>query len=151
MYYAKGTADYVGIWDFDEFFQPRGQNKNLLDVIESAEPAKDSIPFAHEPNKTSMDVYLEGWKPARGMADKDGHPFCYLVLDSEVTLVPKRIEPDTEPVRALPLHPYTPLTRFMRISPSPSAPFPYFLSLHSFFSVDSPKATLDGSDIRTRP
>ena len=22
-YYAKGSADYVGIWDFDEFFLPR--------------------------------------------------------------------------------------------------------------------------------
>ena len=33
MYYSKGVADYVGVWDFDEFFQPRGANKNLLDVV----------------------------------------------------------------------------------------------------------------------
>jgi hypothetical protein len=99
-YYAKGTADYVGVWDFDEFFQPRGQNKDLLDVINSVEPAKDALPFAHEPRKTSLDVYRAGWKPARGMADKDGHPFCYLVLNSEVTMVPKSVPFNTEPVCA---------------------------------------------------
>jgi hypothetical protein len=99
-YYAKGSADYVGVWDFDEFFQPRGLNKNLLDVIDSVEPAKDAVPFAHDPRKTSLDVYRTGWKPARGMADKDGHPFCYLVLNSEVTMVPKSIPFETEPVSA---------------------------------------------------
>ena len=34
-YYSKGVADYVGIWDFDEFFIPKGENKNLLDVIKN--------------------------------------------------------------------------------------------------------------------
>lgn len=99
LYYSKGSADYVGVWDFDEFFQPRGQNKNLLDVIDAVEPAKDAVPFQHEPNKTSLEVYA-GWKPARGMADKDGHPFCYLVLNSEVTLVSQRVAPNTPPVCA---------------------------------------------------
>ena len=34
-YYSKGVADYVGIWDFNEFFIPRGDHKNLLDVIKA--------------------------------------------------------------------------------------------------------------------
>lgn len=69
-------TDYLGIWDTDEFFIPKGKNKSLLDVVNSA-----SFP----PNETVDRVIRKGldkmeWNGGRGWADKDGHPFCYLKL-----------------------------------------------------------------------
>jgi hypothetical protein len=32
-YFSKGLSNYVGIWDFNEFFIPKGENKNILDVL----------------------------------------------------------------------------------------------------------------------
>ena len=85
-------ADYVGIWDYDEFFQPRGANKNILDVINAMEASTGPVRNTYPPNSNALDVHKAGWKPSRGMADDDGHPFCYLVLDSEVTLIDKTCE-----------------------------------------------------------
>ena len=82
-------ADYVGIWDYDEFFQPRGANKNILDVIRAMEAPTGPVRNTYSSNLKALDVHKLGWKPQRGMADNDGHPFCYLILDSEVTYVDK--------------------------------------------------------------
>lgn len=87
-YYSKGMADYVGVWDYDEFFQPRGENKNILDVINAMEsplgPVRKTVPSEFN----AVDVFKSSKKRARrGMADSDGHPFCYLILESEVTKV----------------------------------------------------------------
>ena len=94
-YYSKGMADYVGVWDFDEFFQPRGENKNILDVINAMEsplgPVRKTVPS----ELNAVDVFKSGQRARRGMADSDGHPFCYLILESEVTMVDKAcIRPD---------------------------------------------------------
>jgi len=62
-YFSKGTADYVGVWDLEEFFIPKGENKDLLDVIRKA-----TVP-------DYKDV---------GLPDGHKHPFCFLGLDSEV-------------------------------------------------------------------
>lgn len=88
-------ADYVGIWDYDEFFQPRGQNKNVLDVIKAMEsplgPIRNTVPSA----LNAVDAFKSGQRARRGMADSDGHPFCYLILESEVTMVDKEcMRPD---------------------------------------------------------
>lgn len=80
-YYAKGMADYVGIWDYDEFFQPRGENKNILDVIRAMESPLGPI------RNTAPSELKSGQRARRGMADSDGHPYCYLILESEVTKV----------------------------------------------------------------
>lgn len=86
-YYSKGAADYVGVWDVDEFFQPRGKYKNILDILDDMEPPKGIVLNTYPNNTSPLDVYKSGYKPQRGMADGDGHPFCYLLLNSEVTLV----------------------------------------------------------------
>ena len=92
-YYSKGTADYVGVWDFDEFFQPRGANKNLLDVIAAMEP-EDGPVRSHYPPDANLALYsIEAFKPRRGMADKDHHPFCYLIIQSEITYLAKALNP----------------------------------------------------------
>ena len=85
-YYSKGAADYVGVWDFDEFFQPMGKNKNLLDVLRAMGDPKGIIQNFH-PKDADPDQIQLTWKGGRGVADGDGHPFCYLLLDSAVTQV----------------------------------------------------------------
>ena len=88
-YYSKGMADYVGIWDYDEFFQPRGANKDILDVITAMEAPTGPVRNTYSQESSALNVHKLGWEPRRGMADNDGHPFCYLILDSEVTFLDK--------------------------------------------------------------
>ena len=88
-YFSKGMADYVGVWDFDEFFQPRGTNKNLLDVIAAMEPLDGPIKSSFSPNDNLALFSMEPFKPRRGLADGDYHPFCYLILKSEITYLAK--------------------------------------------------------------
>ena len=85
LYYSKGTADYVGVWDYDEFFQPRGSNKNLIDVVKAMESPSGPIAYFHPNDADPLAMYHAGWKPQRGMADGEAHPFCYIMLNSEVT------------------------------------------------------------------
>ena len=85
LYYSKGAADYVGVWDYDEFFQPRGSNKNINDVIKAMESPSGPIAYFHPNDADSVAMYHAGWKPQRGMADDSAHPFCYIMLNSEVT------------------------------------------------------------------
>ena len=83
-YYAKGSAHYVGIWDFDEFFLPRGNNKNLPDVLQAMGDPKGITENFHPKNMSILDIQ-SFWKKGRGLADGRGHPYCYLLLSSEVT------------------------------------------------------------------
>ena len=98
LYYSKGTADYVGVWDYDEFFQPRGSNKNLNDVVKAMESPSGPIAYFHPSDADPLAMYHAGWKPQRGMADGSAHPFCYLQLHSEVTLLRPEAAPNPEVV-----------------------------------------------------
>jgi hypothetical protein len=98
LYYSKGTADYVGVWDYDEFFQPRGTNKNLIDVVKAMESPFGPIPYFHPTDADPLAMYRAGWKPQRGMADGEAHPFCYIMLKSEVTFMRPDSPPDTRTV-----------------------------------------------------
>jgi hypothetical protein len=69
MYLSKGLADYVGVWDVDEFFIPKGKHKTILDVIKST--------YENEPK-------LEKLKANQGYADNGLHPYCYIMLNTEV-------------------------------------------------------------------
>ena len=97
-YYSKGTADYVGVWDFDEFFQPMGTNKNILDVLDAMEPEDGPIKYFYSPDAVAATILPKEFIPRRGMADKDGHPFCYLILKSEVTLFERERGEDIQQV-----------------------------------------------------
>ena len=99
-YFSKGMADYVGVWDFDEFFQPRGTNRNLLDVIAAMEPVHGPINSSFfSPNASLASYTMEPFKPSRGLADGDHHPFCYLILKSEITYLAKPLTPYPSQVR----------------------------------------------------
>ena len=99
-YYSKGAADYVGVWDADEFFQPRGKYNNILDILNDMEAPTGPIRNTNLKDANPLTVYKKGYKPQRGMADEDGHPFCYLLLNSEVTLV-DTVLPDADLVRTV--------------------------------------------------
>jgi hypothetical protein len=62
----------VGIWDFDEFLIPRGENKNLLDLIESASGVRGS--------SSGVQSRDGGRRGGPGWADRKDHPYCYLML-----------------------------------------------------------------------
>ena len=79
-YLSKGVADYVAVWDFKEFFIPRGTHQNLRDLLTALES-----PTRPTPKSSSAVAVLEGAAGTRGMADIDHHPFCSLLLHTEVT------------------------------------------------------------------
>ena len=103
-YYSKGTADYVAVWDFDEFFQPRGDNKNILDVLKSVDFPVSKENYLKSDKRVSLSlnetktIMEEGWTPRLGMADGHPHPLCYLILNSEVTYISKRNEYSEDPL-----------------------------------------------------
>jgi hypothetical protein len=80
LFMAKGQADYVAIWDFDEFFIPKLPHNSIMDVVRFAE---GSTPVPPPPPGEDIERALAGWQKGPGVADGDGHPFCYLVINSE--------------------------------------------------------------------
>ena len=101
LYMSKGQADYVAIWDFDEFFIPKKPHKDLVDVINYAEygPKADRDIIKLMMNSFGSVVNEEEWRDLLrekvysnwgsitenigGLADGDGHPLCYIIIDSE--------------------------------------------------------------------
>jgi hypothetical protein len=80
LYLAKGVADYVAVWDTDEYFIPKPPHHTIMDVIRSAESPQPLQPF---PNDTDVFALSANWKGGRGWADGHAHPFCYLHLTSD--------------------------------------------------------------------
>ena len=98
-YYAKGSANYVGVWDYDEFFLPKGKYRNIPDILIAMGDPKGIVKNFHSLNADPVEV--EGtWKGGRGLADGNGHPYCYLLLDSEVTMIAKINKKDSRKVRS---------------------------------------------------
>jgi hypothetical protein len=81
LYLVKGVADYVAIWDIDEYFIPKPPHHTIMDVIRGAESPTPLQPFS--PIENPFEIF-ETWKGGRGWADADGHPLCYLMLSSKV-------------------------------------------------------------------
>ena len=83
LYYSRGVADYVGIWDVDEFFIPKLPYNSITDVLRAMESPR---PIPPPPKDADISQIYVGWKGGRGLADGDGHPYCYLSLSSRVVL-----------------------------------------------------------------
>ena len=75
-YYSKGTADYVGVWDYVDFFIPRGLNQNVLDLLTAAEHPNIDVSLK------SLDVVQD-----KSISNNQSHPFCYFLLASEDTYI----------------------------------------------------------------
>ena len=78
-YFSKGVADNVAVWDIDEFFIPKGENKNMLDLIDSSNSdgpldSEVSRKFAGQEGQNSR------WHGGRGWADDNAHPYCFLEI-----------------------------------------------------------------------
>jgi Glycosyltransferase family 92 len=87
FFLTKGVTDYVAVWDNDEFFIPKGKNKNMLDVIRAAE---SPTPLQSFPSDDATFQHLKHtWKGGPGWADGYAHPFCYLQMHSSVVANPK--------------------------------------------------------------
>lgn len=75
-----------------------GTNKNILDVLKAVGDPQGTVqnflPEHAVPNKVEVK-----WKRGRGLADGDGHPYCYLILNSVVTLVSDASDIPMEEVR----------------------------------------------------
>lgn len=87
-YYSKGAADYVGVWDFEDFFIPRGANQNVLDVLKAVERSN-----------TDLSISSQGGLTDTKFIDNQSHPFCYLLLATEDTYIdaqPKGQVPKSE-------------------------------------------------------
>ena len=84
LYYTKGVADYLAIWDIDEYFIPKPPHHSIMDVIRSADSVAPLTPVVGDP----FELFPK-WKGGRGWADGDAHPLCYLMLSSEVLYRPK--------------------------------------------------------------
>lgn len=101
LYYAKGLADYLAVWDVDEFFVPHGSNQNLIDLLDHADnistihdplsipPATAVIPpsqsFISQPAAINWTVWNDEYRNhphPHGWADGHAHPLCYLQLYS---------------------------------------------------------------------
>ena len=86
LYLSKGVADYLGVWDLNEFFVPRSPHNSVMDVVRSVST----------PNSSSLDLNAvvghtaATWTGGRGWADGNAHPFCYLNLHTADAYVSPR-------------------------------------------------------------
>ena len=69
----------MAIWDFDEFFIPKGTNKNMLDVIDNAYSVTPLDPTISSPIGLNSSMMVD-WEGGRGWADGARHPLCHLQL-----------------------------------------------------------------------
>ena len=78
-YFSKGVADNVAVWDFDEFFIPKGNNKNMLDLIDNSNSNGPLDPEVS--GKFSEQVGPNpSWRGGPGWADQNAHPYCFLEI-----------------------------------------------------------------------
>ena len=76
LYLAKGAAEYLGVWDINEFFVPRLPHSTVLDVINSVSTPNGEVLSVDSVSGATAN----SWKGGRGLADGNAHPFCYLNL-----------------------------------------------------------------------
>ena len=69
----------MAVWDFDEFFIPIGDNRNILDVIDRA---NSNGPLDPEISGRFIEQQVSNsdWRGGPGWADGNAHPFCYLQM-----------------------------------------------------------------------
>ena len=79
-YLSKGVADYVAVWDFKDFFIPRGTHQNLTSLLRALES-----PVGFTSESESAVKFSKGITKRRRMPDIDHHPFCSLLFHTEVT------------------------------------------------------------------
>lgn len=74
LFYTKGFADYLAVFDIDEFFIPRGVHSSITDVIKAID-----YPNGHVPIRPGKAV-----AGSKGIADSHAHPLCFISVKAEV-------------------------------------------------------------------
>ena len=75
LYLSKGTAKYMGIWDFDEFFIPKYPYKSILDIISLYTDESSEIGSSQIMDKNELDILETKWETTSRMADCNPHPW----------------------------------------------------------------------------
>jgi hypothetical protein len=87
LYFTKGLAEYLAIWDIDEYFIPKPPHSTISQVISSMDisPRESLTPI---PPSANIFELAKNWSGGRGWADAEGHPLCYFMMSSEVLYRP---------------------------------------------------------------
>ena len=83
LYHSRGMAEYLLVIDLDEFFVPKGNNWNFLDVLKSIE-ATEVVPDGAEKGSQTGGVS----KMIRCHDALHNHPACYITVFSDVVVNP---------------------------------------------------------------
>jgi hypothetical protein len=88
LFYTKGLAEYIAIWDIDEYFIPKLPHSTISDVIHTMDigPRESLQPIV----SSTQDIIKlsKNWTGGRGWADQEAHPLCYFMMSSEVLYRP---------------------------------------------------------------
>ncbi|CAE7527758.1 unnamed protein product, partial [Symbiodinium microadriaticum] len=73
-HFNVGVADYLAIWNIDDFFIPKTPYIAIADVIRRADA---DGPLTTVP--VDVNALQKKWKGGKGWADGDGHPLCFFL------------------------------------------------------------------------
>ena len=88
LYHSKGMAEYLLVIDLDEFFVPRGNNWNFLDVLKSIEATEVVSDIAKKGSPNDAISKNKEAKKSHGWASKHNHPACYITVFSDAVVNP---------------------------------------------------------------
>ena len=83
LYLGKGMAEHMMFQDVDEFFIPAVGVASIPAAIAAAQASKELTPLSAGADTSDA---AQRWRGGRGLADSDGHPYCYLTGSSRVVL-----------------------------------------------------------------
>ena len=79
--------------DLEEFFIPKGINRNFQDVFASIKPSKNHVTDPRYRRKVTNSTIENIWKEDKenkghGWSKDHAHPYCYITVPGEVVLSP---------------------------------------------------------------
>ena len=86
LYHSRGMAEYLLVIDLDEFFVPKGNNWNFLDVLKSIEATEVVSDGAEKDSQTGGISMNKEANNSHGWAIKHNHPACYITVFSDVVV-----------------------------------------------------------------
>lgn len=99
MYLSRGVADYIAIWDIDEYFIPKPPLNSIMDLVRSVDLPVEQMRRLMPKDDAELYRQLQTWKGGRGFADDDMHPFCYIMLMSDVLFQDSSDKKTNDPLR----------------------------------------------------
>ena len=88
LYHSRGMAEYLLVVELHEFFVPKGNNWNFLDVLKSIEATEVVLDGAEKGSQTGGVSITKRGGGIHGWAAKNNHPACYITVFSDVVVNP---------------------------------------------------------------